>query len=107
LTTTATTKAVFFSVVDPNPLLSFVLDPRAWKLTKFKNKPEFLPFKKATYCLLSPTVGIFFKCKNSTFCKKKTHSYLEACLVHDLVVPDDFDGHLLVTPRTVPGPEYK
>jgi hypothetical protein len=39
--------------------------------------------------------------------KKKIHSYLEACLVHDLVVPDDLDGHLLVTSRTVPGSEYK
>jgi hypothetical protein len=39
--------------------------------------------------------------------KKKIPGYLEACLVHDLVVPDDLDGHLLVTSRTVPGPEYK
>ena len=31
---------------------------------------------------------------------------LEARLVHDLVVPDDLDGHLLVAAETVPGPHH-
>ena len=31
---------------------------------------------------------------------------LETGLVHDLVVPDDLDGHLLLAPETVPGPDH-
>ena len=31
---------------------------------------------------------------------------LETGLVHDLIVPDDLDGHLLVTPYAVPGPHH-
>ena len=32
--------------------------------------------------------------------------FLETRLVHDLVVPDDLDGHLLVAPEAVPGPDH-